>query len=91
MAAREREREREPDSFGAPAIAGGETTEGGGGAHISGPRPHSSERSQPGTVPPRLGMILRGWASVLKTHSSRETTVGGENKRYRYLSVSARK
>lgn len=35
--------------------------------------------------------ILSGWASVLKTHSSKGITEGGENKRYKYFSVSARK
>lgn len=36
-------------------------------------------------------MILIGCASVLKTHSSSEITEVGENRRYRYFSVSARK
>lgn len=39
----------------------------------------------------RREVILRGWASVLNTHSSKEMTDGGENRRYRYLRVSARK
>lgn len=37
------------------------------------------------------GTIRNGWASVLKTHSSKDMTDGGENRRYRYLRVSARK
>ncbi len=37
------------------------------------------------------GMIRKGWASVLKTHSSSGITDDGENSRYKYLRVSARK
>ncbi len=37
------------------------------------------------------GMMCRGCASVLNTHSSNGITEDGENKRYRYFRVSARK
>lgn len=44
------------------------------------------------TCPPSFRVtIRRGWASVLKTHSSRGMTEGGVKRRYIYFRVSARK